>query len=1052
MPQEIQGPAAPCYEGSQMPVLTQAVPTHLIRPLPLPSRKWILALAFLAFLFSGPSQGAAQSGILMVRVRGPGGPIASATVEVLFQETVLRRSGTEEDGVARIGLPSGTFTVRIESLGHETKEVPEVRVEAGRTQGLEVELALAPIAMEGLTVRAARVQIQRENTEFTTQVDEAAIRLLPMTHRAEDLVALTPGARPGHVWGGANFQANSYRVDGLSANHPGMGGDLLQPSIYWIDRVGVRGLGAGAEYGGFQGGLIDVVTKRGTNRFQGAVRTTFENDFLTETNLVDTEIGREVTGRVSMEGEVRGPVIRDRLFFFLGGRWVSQDSHALNHLANDDRSHTPFREGQTEAKVFGKLTWTPSARHLLELSGAYANIEADNYGITGYEGAGAAHQYSSPTWFVNGSFTEFLTDWLVLEAKVNHFSKDERHAAYQGQDVPGVRTFSLTPPYTAFGNAPFTLRSAPASTSASVQGTVQLRTGSLEHTLKVGGELTTGSFLDQRIRNGGMTWLAANRSRFDPADPTTWSQPNSSWVASRWGGEVDLDADVSNAAAYVQTSLSLGPRVVLTPGLRWNEWRGWITPKSGKRFQAVQAQGLDPRIGVSVDLTRDGTLVAKAHWGRYHQHLISQMFDRVEGADVFTNEEFWYYTQGPLPTTSTIFTAPERDALARENTFVKRGEIVLNETGPVQDYRQPYLDQWLVGVQKQVGNWMKIEAVYTRRTNKDMLALVDLNREDNYTHFTGVRVFDATGYPVPYSGGSVFLQDLYVPNHTIRARLKCLANSDCPGALPVPGLTYADTLNLPWNPDYVLTTAPDGKRQMSQLQISMEVARPDWGASLSFVATNLEGNLDNVSGYDDPDTYSAGPYVRVNEGVNAYGALDNFSDREWKVSVWGILPWDLRGGAFWTFQSGDHYSPQWRLYGLGFFTYRVGTGALRKDGLTERPGEQVDFQLLDPLEGHNIFVGPRGHWTLEPRSILDVRLERTFRYRGRDLAVSLDVFNLFRSEAITQLNTMVNNGPDYGFRTSYSLFSPGMAPNQYYRAPQERVAPRSIRLGVAAYF
>ena len=108
--------------------------------------------------------------------------------------------------------------------------------------------------------------------------------------------------------------------------------------------------------------------------------------------------------------------------------------------------------------------------------------------------------------------------------------------------------------------------------------------------------------------------------------------------------------------------------------------------------------------------------------------------------------------------------------------------------------------------------------------------------------------------------------------------------------------------------------------------------------------------------------------------------------------------------------------------------------------------------LLYPLEGHDIYVGPRGKWTLERRNVLDLRLERMFRYRGKELSVSLDMFNVLRNEAITKLNTMVNNGPDYGYRTSYSMFSPGIAPNQYYEAPQERVVPRSVRVGVAAYF
>jgi len=579
-------------------------------------------------------------------------------------------------------------------------------------------------------------------------------------------------------------------------------------------------------------------------------------------------------------------------------------------------------------------------------------------------------------------------------------------------------------------------------------------TGGWEHTLKVGAELTRGSFLDRRIRNGGLTWLPVRWSGYDPADPSTWTQPatNSRQIASHWGGEVHLDADVMNAAAFAQASISLGSRVVLTPGLRMNQWKGWLTPQGGERFLAVEDKGLDPRIGLNVELDGGGTLVAKAHWGRYHQNMISQMFDRVAGGKVFTNEEFWYY-QGPTFTDpTTTYTEEERNVLARFFQFTKQGEIILNETGPVEDYRQPYVDQWLIGFEKQVGNWMKLEALYTRRSNHDMVALVDRNRANNYSAF--VRVFDAGLSILPFSGGSVYFPVLYLPNNLVRERLVCIAEGDCDlrDVLMVPGMTFADTLHLPWDPDYVLTTAPDGRREFGQVQVNVEVDRPTYGGSLSFVWTDLKGNLDNVSGYMDPDGYGAGPYVHVNEYTNSYGILENFADIEMKASVWGNLPWQLRGGLFWTLRSGDHYSPRFRLYGMGFFRYFVGTGALQAGGVPEFEGEELDFRLMYPMEGHYVFVGPRGRPTLERQSLLDIRLERVFRVRGYDLAASLDVFNIMGSEAITSLNTIVNNGPDYGFSKSYSMFAGGIEPNQYYQAVQERVRPRTIRLGAAWYF
>ena len=1013
------------------------------------------ALLLALGLLLGPAPLAAQSGILFVRVNGPDGPVANASVEVLFEDVVLRRVGTDEEGAARLGgLPAGTFSVRVESLGFKVQTVEGVVVQAGVAQAITVALETAPVEMEGLTVTAERVQIQRQNTEFATAVREAEITLLPMTYNAADLVALTPGARPGFVWGGASFQANNYRVDGLSANHPGMGGDLLQPSIYWIDRIDVRGLGAGAEYGGFQGGLIDVVTKSGTNLFQGSIRTTFENDLLTGSNLVSTEIGTEVVNRRDLEGEIRGPLVRDRLFYFLSGKYVGMKQRALNHLPQSEERYAPIFEDRNEGKVFGKLTWTPGHTHRLELSGAYTDIRADNFGITGFEAEGATHQYSTPTWFLNGSVREEIGSWAFLEARVNHFSRDERYVPSQGADVPGLSTFSLTPPFTAYRNAPLTLRSAPSSTSATLLGNFRILTGGLEHILKVGAEYTQGGFLNERLRNGGLTWQPVRWSGFDPEDPSTWSQPatSSDRIASQWGGEVRLDADVANAAAFVQSSVSIGSRLVLSPGIRWNQWKGWLTPTSGERFLAVEATGLDPRVGVTLGLTGDGTLVAKGHWGRYHQNLMTQMFDRVSGADVFTNQEYWYYQGAPFSDPATTFTEAERDAMGHQGLFVKFGEEVLNETGPVDNYKQPYVDQWLVGLEKQVGNWLKMEALYTRRSNKDMVALVDRNRATNYTLFDRVRVYDAGGKVAPFSGGSIYLKELYLPNNLLVERLRCLADQSCPDALPIPGLTAADIPSLTWDPDFVLTTAPDAKREFSQVQLTLEVAVEEWGGSLSFVKTHLEGNLDNVSGYTDPSGYGAGPYVRVNEGVNSYGTLENFADLEWKASVWGPLPWNLRGGAFWTLRSGDHFSPRYRLYGLGFFTYRVNTGAMTSTGIPERPGTELDYKLMTPLEGHFVYLGPRGRPTMERQSVLDIRLERLFQFRGQDWSLTMDVFNLFREEAIIQLNTIANNGPDYGFGGSQSMFAPPLEPNQYYMAPQMRVSPQTIRLGLAAYF
>ncbi|MEJ2679185.1 MAG: TonB-dependent receptor, partial [Gemmatimonadota bacterium] len=852
-----------------------------------------------------------------MRVKSGEDPVSTATVSVLLHGEVLLRGSTDSTGAARIGsVPGGTYQIKVEAIGYRTKVIDDVKLDPGTVRALEVQVEVAPVELESIEVRASQIKIQKQNTEFATTVDEEAIKLLPMAQDSRRLIALTPGARPDYVWGGSNFQANSYRIDGLAANHPGMGGDMIEPNIDWIERLDVRGLGAGAEYGGFQGGLVDVTTKSGTNDFHASMRVNGEDQAVNATNLVDTETGTELTNRVDVAGEVRGPIVRDRLFYYLSGERVEQGARTLNHLPGIDAQYSPLTQRRADDKYFGKLTWTPIAAHQFALSGGYLATHTDNYDITGYEGAGASNVYRSPTWFANASWSWLMASWADFQIKANHFQRDEREIPSLGQDVPGLRLYSLTPPYTSFRNAPFSTRSAPASTSANMTTTFRVNVGGQQQVLKVGADYTRGSFLKRRIRNGGMTWMPVNTAGFDPEDPATWKFSSTSFVATEWGGEVHLDADVANTAVFAQSALAFGKHLTLSPGIRWGQWQGWLTPQQGARFLAVQDAAFDPRIGATLDLTGHGTFVIKAHWGRYHQDMISQMFDRAAASDVFSNQDIWYYHGTPPTDPSTAFTQQQRDSLAAQGLFTQESVITLNETGPTQNYRQPYIDEWLLAIEKEISPWVKFEAVYTRRDNRNMIALVDLNRATNYVEYDNVRVYDATGNPLPFSGGTVWLKKLFVPTNAIIDRLKYCArdpNACDGGGLTLPDFTAADTLNLSWNPQYVLTNAPDAVRRFGQLQLNLEVARPTWGGSFSVTFTALKGNLDNVSGYADPQQFGAGQYVHVNEGTDAFGWLPNFAEREIKVSVWGMTLWNVRGGLFFTFSSGDHYSPQFRL-------------------------------------------------------------------------------------------------------------------------------------------
>ncbi len=996
-----------------------------------PSRAAGVLVALLLALAPRPAA-AQETGTLQGTVRDEAGaPLAGVGVEVVQAGGARFRRGTRTDAGGRFILPripSRPLRLRVAHPGYAGEALLQLAPGETRVQDLVARPRLVIIDTVTVTSRNS-VVIRREDTEFATEVDEAAIRLLPLRPDVDEVVALTPGARGAQVWGGATEQANNYQVDGLAANHPGVGGDLVSLSLDWLEAVEVRGLGAAAEYGNFQGGLVNLVTKSGTNTRQGAVRTLVDAAPLSASNLEEYDVATETDARYDLQAEARGPLVRDRLFYYVAGQLVRRTDRVVNHLRTRDGFFGPDPVQAEERRAFGKLSWHPTGADRLTLSGGYTDARVDRYGATGYED-GAYVRAAAPTLFATGQYSRVLGRTAVLEASVAGFTRDERRDPYGDPAVPGVVLFGtgVRPSY----NAPeFRQRLAPSSLTAGASVAWEARTWGARHRLKAGGELSGGGWIYERLRNGGMTWrpsFGRSYEGFDPQSTPTWVRTG--FVPVTFGGEVRLRSDVRNGAAYVQDHIDLGSRLSISPGVRLGWWSGYLTPAGdvGPRFRAVRDRAWDPRLGVTLDVTGRNDLVAKAHWGRYHQGLFAQFFDRAEGGNVFQNEQLWYYFGRP-ESASRTFGAAERDALALAGRLQLREEVRLNETGPVVDYRQPYVDQLVVGVEKQAGRWWKGELVYVNRRNGNMMALVDRNREINYTEFPALRVFDAAGNPVTFHGEQVVLPRLYLPNFMLVDQIKAAARVG--GELP-PGLDYADTLALVWDPDYVLTRAKGGRRVMHQGQLVVRMAHPRVGGTASLVYTRLQGNLDNVSGYHESARF-AGPYVNPNQGVNAFGWLGNSAELELKVWVYGALPRGFRGGLSWTQASGDRAEPTFQV--SSFYTYR--------DSL----GRTFAPRLVAPASGQPLYLRERGINQLPMRSLVDLHLERGLRRMGAEWMLTADLFNVLGTATPTRYNTIVNGEVAPG-----APLGGGIEPEMVYAAVRERVRPRTLRLGASIRF
>lgn len=1000
-------------------------------PLCRPASRLALAAA-LAGSLGAPLTAAAQAGntgIVEGRVvAAEGSALPGAEIHLQRLDGVLaRQTVTDAQGSFRfVFLAPGIYRVTARRIGFHSRALERVEVLAGRVASLLITLEARATALDSIVVVAAPVSISLTDTDFGSRLLGREIRLLPTSLDPSELVAFTPGARPAQVWGAVSAPANSYRLDGVAVNHPGQGGNFLEPSVQWLEEVEVRGLGAGAEVGNFQGGLINFVLKSGTNRFSSTFRSTLETDGLNASNLFVTEVGKELAGRRELDAQVSGPLRRDRLFYAGFAQLIDRDFRAVNRVAQIDGTFAPVLEGDRTGKVLGKLSWHAGGRDVVAASAGWFGTDGDRVGLTGFESPEATLRRRANTFLYNLSWQRSWSSRSSIEVKLGGFSSRDHRDPYAGADVPGLETLLLVDPR-RFQNAPFREYRAPTSATLSADWDLSRRVLGADHHLKLGGEHGIGGWVFRRQRNGGLTWRPqafVGRELADPANPATWV--GNGVLTSTWGGEVNLDAGVENSAVYLQDDIRVARWLSLSAGVRWGRWVGKLRrPDGGERFTAVRDDAFDPRVGLAVDLSGHGSFAAKAHWGRFHQNLFAAFFDRTTGAQVYSNEERWEYRGPVFGDPRTRFTEVERDALAERGTFARVETIRRNETGTPLGYRQPHVDQLVLGLEKTIGSRWKAEALYLRRRNRDLVALVDLNLASNYVVFDSVTVLDRFFRPVSFQGEPLELRRLAISNEDI---LKWAGIAALQMELP-PQLA-AVLGSLTYDPDIVLTNVPDARREFDQLQLNLSARYPRWWASASVTLTDLEGNFNSLTGDDDYADPGAGPYVRLNEQFDAFGALSNQSQIEAKVQLGGELGAGFRGGAFFAYYSGDRVTPTLTL------SHLLQEFELAGPATVPRERRRLRGYFIESLAGHRVFVRPRGSLRYAGRATLDVHLERGFSLGRSELAVTLDLFNALGARTITEVQTSLTGEIDVDGASSYA-------------ATRARVPPRTLRLGLS---
>ncbi len=298
-----------------------------------------LSLVILSLVpaFVTPAVGQTTTGTITGVVSDTGGgALAGAVVTVTSTATGLTRTVVTDAGgrYALPGLSPGTYELKTELSGFK----PEVRrdIILAVNQTLALALTLQPGLTESVNVIAASEPIVNTSTsELSYLVGQEAIERLPLNGRNyTDLALLQPGVvayphRDGgsvvaHGLGisvnGQDPRANVYLLDGTLQNDftNGPAGSAAGTALGMdgVREFRVEANAYSAEFGRNSGGQINVLTKSGSNDFDGSLFEYHRNDALDAKNYFDTA-GKPDFHRNQFGGSVGGPLQRNRTFFFL---------------------------------------------------------------------------------------------------------------------------------------------------------------------------------------------------------------------------------------------------------------------------------------------------------------------------------------------------------------------------------------------------------------------------------------------------------------------------------------------------------------------------------------------------------------------------------------------------------------------------------------------------------------------------------------------------------------------------------------------------------------
>jgi hypothetical protein len=645
-----------------------------------------------------------------------GAPLPGATVTVNNQSLQLERTTTTgQNGDFLFALlPTGNYEVTVAAEGRQP-EVYRFRLELGQTVPVNAQLAPGQVVSEEITVTGVATALETttigENFDYENEVES-----LPITARdIESVATLSPNISYGPTGGtisisGAPSFDTTVMLDGAEVSDPYFGS---APDLYLedaVEEVQVLTSGVSARYGRFQGGIINAITKSGSNEFEGTLRAELENEDWNSSSPFEEARADDL--QETYQATLGGYIVKDRLWFFVGGRTIPETVTSRTASGTRESFSTTYNEDRWQAKLRAAL----SENHLVDLSYLQFDSESLNSpGLTAGEARAVGHR-TDPRDTITASYQGVLGANTFLEFQATQKNVEINSGGDPSKGDPFIEYFTST----VYNNGwwDFTDPSVRDNETAAANLTHSLSTESLgSHTLEGGIQFvrsTTGG--ENRQSSTGYNLLALNTGRFYAGQVNGAPRYNFEtgymyrWLAVPLGGDQVLD----NYGAYLQDGWNLN-KFRFDLGIRYDQYDGTgPLPQFNLSFDDIS-----PRLGVTYSFTPSWQI--QATYGRYISRFNDNVANNATGVANAPRIEHLY--TGP---DLSNLTADQVSQILRDNQYWTVVTSYIDPTQPTtflaNDINAPYADDINVSLRHALPrNSGSVVLSYINRDYKDLL-------------------------------------------------------------------------------------------------------------------------------------------------------------------------------------------------------------------------------------------------------------------------------------------------------------------------------------------